>query len=144
MFEELKNNVEKEFLEIADCIEDYESKENILKANTKDAKNAKTGLGAAISFVPAMCAGISVIAPISAGLALPMTSAMAIALAMSVAVGYAGQAIITSKAKKQMKKITASKTNAEIIEEMMSYGIERKKLEGRQEILRKIYRKWMV
>lgn len=140
MFEELKNNVEQEFLKIADCIENYESKENILKANTSDVKNVKNGLGAAISFVPAMCAGISIIAPISAGLALPMTSAMAIAFAMSVAVGYAGQEIITAKAKKQMKKITASKTNAEIIEEMMSCGIEREKLEGRQEILRKIYR----
>lgn len=69
-----------------------------------------------------------------------MTATFGVALASSIAIGYTGQAIITSFSKRKMKKFTSAKTNANILEEMMHYEMEIDKTENKKETLRKMYK----
>lgn len=140
MLVEMKKSLEKEFSEICDYSEDCENKQKVLQANTNDSKFIKTGIIGILSLIPSIIASISIIAPIPAGLSLPITVSMGVALASSIAIGYAGQSIITSISKKKMKKFTGSKTNADILEEMMHYEMEIAKAENKKEALRKMYK----
>jgi len=140
MLEEMKKDIEKEFSEICDYSDDCENKQQTLKANTNDSKLTKTGVIGMLSIIPSMFASIGIVFSVSAGLALPITGAMGVALASSIAIGYAGQSIITSISKKKMKKFTGAKTNADILEEMMHYEMEIDKAENKKKALRKMYK----
>ena len=140
MLDEMKKDLEKEFSEIGDYCNECENKQKVLQANTNASKFTKTGIIGTLSLLPTIVAGVSIMAPISSAFALPLTVSMGVALASSIAIGYAGQAIITSRSKKKMKEFTDAKTNADILEEMMHYEMEIDKSENKQETLRKMYK----
>ncbi|MBE6152771.1 MAG: hypothetical protein E7166_00895 [Firmicutes bacterium] len=140
MLNEMKTDLEKEFSEIGDYCNECENKQKVLQANTTASKFTKTGTIGVVSLLPTIVAGVSIIAPISSAFTLPLTASLGVAFASSVAIGYAGQAIITARAKKKMKEFTDAKTNADILEEMMHYEMEIDKSENKQEALRKMYK----
>ncbi len=140
MLDEMKKNLENEFSEVCDHIDECENKQKILKNNTKDSKFQKIGIIGLFSILPSIFTSIGLTIPVAAGLSLPMTTAMGVALASSIAMGYIGQEIITAKSKRMMKKFSSAKTNADILEEMMQYEMEIDKSENKKEVLRKLYK----
>lgn len=140
MLDEMKKDLEKEFSKICDYSDDCENKQKALQANTNDSKLTKMGIIGMFSIIPTIIAGAGIIAPITTGLALPLTASMGMVMASSLAIGYVGQSIITSISKKKMKKFTDVKTNGDILEEMIHYELEIDKAENKKETLRKMYK----
>ena len=141
MLDKIRENLEKEYNEICDNITIYRNNRNILQYNTTDSKLAIIGIVGMFSIIPSIVASSSIMAPLISTLALPATATMGIALASSIAIGYVGQAIITSVTKRMMKKFTRVKTSAYILEEMMHYEIEIDKSKKKKEVLEKIYKR---
>lgn len=141
MLEKMKKDLEKEFSKICDYNSDCENKRKVLRKNTNDFKLTDICIIVYFSTILIFIASININLPITMGLALPLTALGCVGLTSSIAIGCAGQAIITFVSKKEMKKFTDAKTNADILEEMMYYEMEIDKSKNKKEVLRKMYEK---
>lgn len=140
MLYKIKQELEEEFCIIDDYKDDCEHKQTILQINTSGSKLTQTAIISTLALIPSMIGSISIIGPIVSELPFQITTAMCVASLSSIAIGFIGQAIITTISKNKMKKFTNTKTNEEILEEMMHYEMEIAKSKNKKEILRNIYK----
>ena len=135
MFEEIKKKIEEEFAELCRYSDECYQKKSVLRSNTRDEKLLKIGAIGGACILPNLFLVGSFIGQMS--LAYPLTVDMVISLILSGVIG----SVITPFFTKRDKELLNKKTNEEILENSMYYGIEEAKAENKKLLLKIMHKK---